>query len=111
MIHNLTEAFPYVTGAAVTLAASAAALDVSIWVQAGMAGVVVLLLLKFFPMILSHMEAKDKRHEQKMDEKDLRFEQTIRDIVERNDKKDEAWQQIVQSRGNCPMAEAASEQE
>lgn len=61
-------------------------------IQAGMAGVVVLLLMKFFPMMLDKMEAKDRAHED-----------TIRHIIESNSKKDEAWQKLVQERVTCPM--------
>jgi len=35
----------------------------SLAIQAGMAGVVVLLLLKFFPMLIAHLERKDQEHQ------------------------------------------------
>lgn len=96
MTNQFAESIPYVAGATTTMigVVGQAATDISLWLQAGMAGVVVLLLLKFFPGLMNHLEEKDKRHEE-----------TIRSIVERNEKKDEAWQQIVQSRGICPIKE------
>ena len=59
-----------------------------------MAGVVVLLLLKFFPMVMSHLERKDKEHQV-----------IIREIVEANTVKDEAWQRIVSEKKLCPKDE------
>jgi uncharacterized membrane protein YhiD involved in acid resistance len=93
MTNQFAESVPYVAGAATALIGVVGQADVSFWLQAGMAGVVVLLLLKFFPMLMKHLEEKDKRHEE-----------TIRNIVERNEKKDEAWQKIVSDRGICPVS-------
>lgn len=64
----------------------------SLAIQAGMAGVVVLLLLKFFPMLIAHLEKKDAEHQA-----------IIREIVASNQLKDEAWQKIVTDRGLCPQ--------
>jgi hypothetical protein len=93
MIHNYAEAFPYITG--ITVASlGVIGSEISIWLSAGMTGVVVLLLLKFFPMLLNHMEDKDKRHEE-----------TIKHICEIHDSRNRVWQEIVQTRGICPIPE------
>ena len=63
----------------------------SIAIQAGMAGVVVLLLLKFFPMILSSMRAEADANRA-----------VVREIIESNRTKDLAWQQIINDRTLCP---------
>ena len=63
----------------------------SIAIQAGMAGVGVLLLLKFFPMVMQHLERKDKEHQA-----------IIREIVGANQVKDAAWQAIVNEKKLCP---------
>jgi uncharacterized membrane protein YhiD involved in acid resistance len=88
------ETLPYIAGGATTVIAAVGSTDVTFWLQAGMAGIVVLLLLKVFPFLMDHLEEKDKRHDE-----------TILDIVERNERKDAAWQEIVQSRGICPIKE------
>ena len=63
----------------------------SLAIQAGMAGVVVLLLLKFFPMLIAHLEKKDAEHQA-----------VVRDIVRAGHAKDAAWQKIIEDRGVCP---------
>jgi predicted regulator of amino acid metabolism with ACT domain len=62
----------------------------SLAIQAGMAGVVVLLLLKFFPMLIKHLEKKDAEHQT-----------IIREIVTANQAKDEAWQRIISEHKLC----------
>ena len=59
-------------------------------IQAGMAGVVVLLLLKFFPMILNAMKVEADANRE-----------TIREIVEANQVKDAAWQRIISENKLC----------
>ena len=83
---------PYAAGTAPLLAQMTASPDWTVWVNAGMAGVVMVLLLKFFPMLLKHMEQMSQRHEN-----------TIKNIIEANTRKDEAWQELVQARGICPL--------
>ena len=63
----------------------------SLAIQAGMAGVVVLLLLKFFPMLIAHLEKKDAEHQT-----------VVREIISANTAKDAAWQRIIEDRGVCP---------
>ncbi len=67
-------------------------------IQAGMAGVVVVLLLKFFPMVMQHLKEKDAAHQQ-----------VIREIVESHREEVRQWQQIVQSKGVCPINENKKE--
>jgi hypothetical protein len=59
-------------------------------IQAGMAGVVVLLLMKFFPMMMDRMAAKDRQHEE-----------TIKHICQVHDERNRLWQEIIQSKGIC----------
>jgi uncharacterized membrane protein len=61
----------------------------------GMAGVVVLLLMKFFPAIIAHLERKDKAHMDHLERKDLAHRKIIHEIVTANTVKDEAWQKII----------------
>lgn len=63
----------------------------SLVIQAGMAGVVVLLLLKFFPMILSHLDKTAQENRE-----------IIRDIIQANQNKDKEWQKIISDKGICP---------
>ena len=61
--------------------------DYSIYLQAGMTGVVIIILLKFFPMILTHMKETNERHEE-----------TIRHLVSKHDAQTKDWQRIIQER-------------
>lgn len=94
----MTDGIPYVVSSLIAGTSYISQIQVaqgsswhSIAIQAGMAGVVVLLLLKFFPMVMSHLERKDKEHQQ-----------IIREIVDANKSKDEAWQRIVSEHHKCP---------
>ena len=62
----------------------------SLAIQAGMAGVVMLLLLKFFPMILSAMKAEADANRK-----------VVREIVEAGHAKDAAWQKIIADKKLC----------
>lgn len=57
---------------------------IALAIQAGMAGVVVIILFKSFPMLIADMKAQREAHEA-----------TITRIVEANTRKDDDWQRIV----------------
>lgn len=91
----MTNAIPYLVGGLTTATSAIAQVsnagNPSLWIQAGMAGVVVLLLLKFFPMILAHQRAESEANRE-----------IVREIVAANQAKDEAWQKIVAEKKLCP---------
>ena len=68
--------------------------------QAGMAGVVVLLLMKFFPMMMDRMAAQQALHEQ-----------TVQRICEIHDVRAKEWQDIIRSRGLCPVQQRTTKDE
>lgn len=77
---------PYFTSLLATAAAVASQTNSTFpnWVPVGMTGVVVLLLMKFFPLMLDKMEERNKAHEA-----------TIKYIVDRHDEREERWQDII----------------
>ena len=93
---NMQDQIPYIIGGLTSASAFTAQVqpDTSglpaLAIQAGMAGVVVLLLLKFFPMILNAMKAEADANRK-----------IVREIVEANHAKDAAWQRIVSENKLC----------
>ena len=63
----------------------------SLWIQAGMAGIVVVLLLKFFPLILSHQRSEAEANRE-----------IIREIVGSNASTHKEWQRVVSEKKFCP---------
>ena len=87
LVSGLVSASSYISQTTTTTTT----LNPSLWIQAGMAGIVVLLLLKFFPMVLTSMKEEAAANRQ-----------IIREIVSEGHKKDAAWQEIVADRHLCP---------
>lgn len=94
MSHPVFEAVPYIAGiATASLSILGQVTDISVWAQAGIAGITILLLLKVFPALMQHLEDKDQRHEA-----------TIQRICQIHDERNKEWQRIVQNRGICPVS-------
>lgn len=83
-------------------------------VQAGMAGVVVLLLLKHIPCILEAHAKNQHSFMETLERERIAFrdvlaaereshERNIERIVNSQSVKDAAWQEIVNHRGQCPI--------
>jgi hypothetical protein len=109
-MHHFTEPLAYASSfcfSFATLLGSLAADTSAGWlpvvVQAGMAGIVVLLLMKHIPQMMERNERMQERHLQVLQEERKAFEHTITTIVQSNASKDQAWQHIIQSRGFCPV--------
>lgn len=87
MNNTLFESIPYVCGAtlATTTALAQSSPDMmTVWIQAGVAGLFALFMLKVIPMLLNHIKDTSERHQA-----------TIKHIVAEGHKKDEAWQKLV----------------
>jgi len=109
-MHHFTEPLAYAASfcfSLSTLLGSLATDPSSGWlpviVQAGMAGIVVLLLMKHIPQMMERNERMQERHLQVLQEERKAFENTITVIMQSNASKDKAWQHIIQSRGFCPV--------
>lgn len=105
MNDQLIDSIPYVSGAVVaftTTLAQVAPDNPTMWINAGVAGLFALFMLRVIPTLLSHMRDTSDRHIATMKEVSEQHEKTIRSIVGSNERKDQAWQQIVQSQGECP---------
>ena len=110
-MHPFAEPFSYAIGFTFSLATLLGSLAtdtatggwLQVIVQAGMAGIVVLLLMKHIPAMMERNERMQERHLQVLQEERKAFEHTVTTIVESNATKDKAWQQIIQSRGFCPV--------
>lgn len=106
MNHHLIDSIPYVSGGAAfatTALASVVPDSTTMWIQAGVAGLFAIFMLKVIPVLLNHMRETSERHIATMKEESDRHEKTIQHLVESNERKDEAWQSIIQSRGVCPL--------
>lgn len=77
-------------------------------VQAGMAGIVVLIVLKHIPELIKAQAEANKLHAENLRLEREAFERTITRIVDANERKDEAWQKLISLRGYCPVRDGNS---
>lgn len=77
-------------------------------VQAGMAGIVVLIVLKHIPELIRAQQRANDQHAENLRLEREAFERVMNRIVESNERKDAAWQQIISQRGHCPVRDGDS---
>ena len=133
-MHQSFEFIPWATGGLASIATILASVDVNaangggwlpVIVQAGMAGIVILLVVKHIPgLIAAQQEMQKSQHEKEKEmqkayldalEKqgaahreslsaERQFHQdVINQIVKSNSEKDDVWQRLVAQRGYCPV--------
>jgi len=111
MNHIIAEPLAYVAGISVSLSTLMGSIGADavgggwlpIIVQAGMAGIVVLIVLKHIPALINAQQVANKLHAENLRLEREAFERTIERIVSANEKKDDAWQSLISSRGHCPV--------
>ena len=72
-------------------------------VQAGMAGIVVLIVLKHIPELIRAQQRANDQHAENLRLEREAFERVMNRIVESNERKDAAWQKLIAQRGHCPV--------
>lgn len=72
-------------------------------VQAGMAGIVVLIVLKHIPELIRAQQRANDQHAENLRLEREAFERVMNRIVESNERKDAAWQHLISQRGHCPV--------
>lgn len=122
MTHHLADYASYLGGFSASISTLLGSLSTAegaggwlqIVVQAGMAGIVVLIVMKHIPRLITSQEEtnklflgaieKEREANRESTAKDREmYEKTIDRIIQSQEIKDAAWQQIVMNRGICPI--------
>jgi hypothetical protein len=91
-----------------TLAQSALDAGASPWgliLQAGNAGIVLLLLLKFIPDLMRNQREASTAHQESMQKIVDSHKATVDSLVKSFERHDDAWRDMLSQRGWCPARE------
>lgn len=75
-------------------------------VQSGMAGIVVLIIMKHIPEMIKANERNTDRYLEALKGEREAFRESLRDISKENTKREESLREALEKRGTCPIVDA-----
>jgi hypothetical protein len=80
--------------------------DFTILIQAGMAGIVLLLLLKFIPDLMKANAEQMKLHQNAMESITEAHRVALDSLVKSFEQHDSSWRELLTRRGYCPVRDS-----
>jgi hypothetical protein len=72
-------------------------------VQAGMAGIVVMLVMRHIPQLQASAQAQQDKFIELIRSENEQFRATIKEIADNRDSDQQAWRDLIARRGYCPV--------